>query len=193
MSSFRTRGALLIAALAIALPTAATASSAPGAVVIEGVRFPATLEVDARRYERIGHGLFRYMIWDAYAGAYYQAVGYPRPAPQSDVPRRLELEYFHAIEAGDLAEVTRERVQKALPGNEFARLESSLSAFNGRYRDVRPGDRYALGWDGDTLTLALNGEPLYSGGDQVLANALFGIWLGDDPLGDDFRDDLLGR
>ncbi|MDX1467593.1 MAG: chalcone isomerase family protein [Halomonas sp.] len=191
MSLSRTRALLLLAALTTAL--SATASSAPGAVVIEGARFPATLEVGARRYERIGHGLFRYMIWDAYAGAYYQAAGYPRPAPQSDVPRRLELEYFHAIEAGDFAEVTLERVKEALPGGEFARLAPSLSAFNGRYRDVRPGDRYALGWDGDALTLALNGETLYSGGDPALAKALFGIWLGDDPLGDDFRDDLLGR
>jgi len=193
----RTRGILLLAALATALPTAAaSAESTPvekGSVEVEGARFPATLEVDERRYERIGHGLFRYMIWDAYAGAYYQAAGYPRPAPQSGVPRRLELEYFHAIEAGEFAEVTRERVQKALPGSEFARLESSLSAFNDRYRDVRPGDRYALGWDGEALTLALNGETLYAGGDAALANALFGIWLGDDPLGDDFRDDLLGR
>lgn len=189
MSPFRPRALLLLAALATAPP--ALAERDP--VVIEGARFPAALEVDARRYERIGHGLFRYMIWDAYAGAYYQAAGYPRPAPQSDVPRRLELEYFHAIEASDFAEVTRERVQKALPGREFARLESSLAAFNGRYRDVRPGDRYALGWDGEALTLALNGETLYAGGDAALANALFGIWLGDDPLGDDFRDDLLGR
>ncbi|MDT8878996.1 chalcone isomerase family protein [Halomonas saccharevitans] len=192
-----TRGRLLLTALVIALPAAAaSAESRPAEkepVEVEGARFAATLEVDERRYERIGHGLFRYMIWDAYAGAYYQAAGYPRPAPQSEVPRRLELEYFHAIEAGDFAEVTRERIQKALPGSEFARLESSLSAFNDRYRDVSPGDRYALGWDGEALTLALNGEPLYSGGDQALASALFGIWLGDDPLGDDFRDDLLGR
>ncbi|TLF53740.1 hypothetical protein FEI13_00495 [Halomonas urmiana] len=192
MASFRTRGVLLLAALATALPTAAV-SAERASVEVEGARFPATLEVDERRYERIGHGLFRYMIWDAYAGAYYQAAGYPRPAPQSEVPRRLELEYFHAIEAGDFAEVTRERVQKSLPDNEFARLASSLSTFNGRYRDVSPGDRYALGWDGEALTLALNGELLYSGGDQALANALFGIWLGDDPLGEGFRDDLLGR
>ncbi|QFU03317.1 hypothetical protein FIU83_16925 [Halomonas sp. THAF5a] len=193
MPLFLARVLLLLAALGAALPIVATASSTPGPVVIEGARFPATLEVGERRYERIGHGLFRYMIWDAYAGAYYQAAGYPRPAPQSDVPRRLELEYFHAIEAGDFAEATRERVRKALPGDEFTRLEPRLAAFNGRYRDVRPGDRYALGWDGEALTLTLNGETLYSGGDPALANALFGIWLGDDPLGDDFRDALLGR
>ncbi|MEQ6917957.1 chalcone isomerase family protein [Halomonas aquatica] len=189
------RGALLPIALATALLATALPSAAQSveSVEIEGARFSATLEVDERRYERIGHGLFRYMIWDAYAGAYYQAVGYPVPAPQSDVPRRLELEYFHGIEAGDFAKVTRERVEQALPRDEFARLAPNLEAFNERYRDVSPGDRYALGWDGDAVTLALNGETLYAGGDPALASALFGIWLGEDPLGEGFRDDLLGR
>lgn len=196
------RGLLLLATLATALPAAAQsvatepvekASVEKAPVEIKGARFPATLETGERRYERIGHGLFRYMIWDAYAGAYYQATGYPVPAPLSDVPRRLELEYFHAIEASDFAEVTRERVEEALPGDEFARLAPNLTAFNDRYRDVSPGDRYALGWDGDALTLALNGETLYEGSDLALASALFGIWLGDDPLGEGFRDDLLGR
>lgn len=43
------------------------------------------------------------------------------------------------------------------------------------------------------LLLALNGERLYTGDDPALASALFGIWLGDRPLRDDFRDALLGR
>ena len=187
MSLSGMRIALLMAIL-VAAPTA-TAET----VEVEGARFPATLETDNRHYERIGHGLFRYMIWDAYAGAYYQARGFPRPAPQSEVPRRLELEYFHAIEAEEFAEATRKSVRQSLDGDSYAELASSLQAFNARYRDVEPGDRYALGWDGEQLTLALNGETLYQGGNPALANALFGIWLGEEPLGEDFRDDLLGR
>lgn len=182
-----TRSALLLATLALA--TTATAET----VEIKGARFPVALETEERRYERIGHGLFRYMIWDAYAGAYYQAQGFPRPAPQSDVPRRLELEYFHAIEAEEFAEATLKSVRKALDDERYAELASPLEAFSERYRDVTPGDRYALGWDGERLTLALNGETLFEGDDPALANALFGIWLGEEPLGEAFRDDLLGR
>ncbi|MDR9438448.1 MAG: chalcone isomerase family protein [Halomonas sp.] len=181
------RSALLLAALAVAITAAAET------VKIKGARFPAAFEANDRRHERIGHGLFRYMIWDGYAGAYYQAQGFPRPAPQSEVPRRLELEYFHAIEAEEFAEATSESVRKALDDASYAELASPLEAFNKRYRDVAPGDRYALGWDGDCLTLALNGEPLYTGDDPALANALFGIWLGEAPLSEAFRDDLLGR
>ncbi|MGM0983058.1 MAG: chalcone isomerase family protein [Pseudomonadota bacterium] len=181
----RTLSALLLAAIA----TTVTADT----VEVEGASFPATVETDERRYERIGHGLFRYMIWDAYAGAYYQAQGFPRPAPLSKVPRRLELEYFHAIEAEEFAEATRKSVREALDEATYAELRSPLETFNDRYRDVEPGDRYALTWDGDRLTLALNGETLYEGNDPDLASALFGIWLGEEPLGEAFRDDLLGR
>jgi len=182
------RHALLLAGLSIA-----TAVAAAETVEVEGARFPATVETGDQRYARIGHGLFRYLIWDAYAGAYYQAQGFPRPAPQSDVPRRLELEYFHGIEAEEFAEATRKSVREALDDDRFAALQAPLEAFNERYRDVEPGDRYALSWDGEQLTLALNDEVLYEGDNLDLANALFGIWLGEEPLGEDFRDALLGR
>ncbi|TDO06725.1 chalcone isomerase family protein [Halomonas ventosae] len=188
MSLLCPRGALLLTALTIAAPAMAEA------VEVKGARFAANLEIDGRRYERIGYGLFRYLMWDAYAGAYYQARGFPRPAPQSDVPRRLVLEYFHAIEAEEFAKATRKSLRKAFDDNAaYTKLSEPLATFNERYRDVIPGDRYALGWDDDRLTLALNGETLFEGDDLALANALFGIWLGEDPLDEDFRDDLLGR
>ncbi|MCW4151971.1 chalcone isomerase family protein [Halomonas sp. 18H] len=163
-------------------------------VEVEGVKFEEAIEVDGKRYTLLGHGLFRYMVWDAYAGAYYQAEGFPRPAPQSsDVPRRLALDYFHAIKAADFAEVTRDTLSDQLSEAEFSALTTALDDFNTHYRSVEPGDRYVLGWDGQRLTLALNGETLYDKAEATLANALFGIWLGRNPLGEGFRDDLLGR
>ncbi|WP_016855882.1 chalcone isomerase family protein [Halomonas smyrnensis] len=192
MPMLRLPFAALMLALALAMGLATMPAGAE--VVVKNARFDTVQRVDGRPFRMIGHGLFRYMIWDAYAGAYYQAEGFPRPAPQSaNVPRRLELEYFHAIEAGDFAEVTRDTLRDQLGAADFRSLEPALSAFNARYRDVSPGDRYALTWDGETLSLALNGESLYARPEPALADALFGIWLGEAPLGDGFRDDLLGR
>ncbi|MFO8047027.1 MAG: chalcone isomerase family protein [Halomonas sp.] len=162
-------------------------------VEIKGVTFATELEETGQAYRLIGHGLFRYMIWTAYAGAYYQADDRPEPAPLSAVPRRLELEYFHAIEADDFAAATRDSVRERLGEPTYRDLLPGLNAFNRAYRRVEPGDRYALTWDGEALSLALNGERLYRGDDPALASALFGIWLGDSPLRDDFRDALLGR
>ncbi|SNY97757.1 Chalcone isomerase-like [Halomonas sp. hl-4] len=159
----------------------------------EGERFERTVEENGQRYELIGSGVFTYMIWTAYAGAYYQAEGETDPQPQSDIPRRLELAYFHGIEAEEFADATTETLQDTLSGSDYSALERDLEAFNDSYRDVSPGDRYVLSWDGDDLRLVLNGETLFEGGDADLANAMFGIWLGEEPLGEDFRDALLGR
>lgn len=159
----------------------------------EGQRFERTLEENGQRYELVGSGVFTYMIWTAYAGAYYQAEGETDPRPQSDIPRRLELAYFHGIEAEEFADATTETLQKNLTAYEYSQLEDDINAFNQRYQDVEPQDRYVLSWDGDTLRLALNGEVLFEGGNAELASALFGIWLGERPLGEDFRDALLGR
>ncbi|WP_458526643.1 chalcone isomerase family protein [Onishia taeanensis] len=162
-------------------------------VEVEGATFPTRFEQQGQTYRLIGSGLFRYLVWDAYAGAYYQASDRPEPSPQSDVPRRLELEYFHAIDAEDFAQVTNDTLRDTLGNDAYQEIRRRVEAFSRQYRAVAPGDRYALSWDGQTLRLALNGETLFEDNDLPLAKALFGIWLGEAPLGDDFRDALLGR
>ncbi|WP_416138768.1 chalcone isomerase family protein [Halomonas sp. HK25] len=181
---------LLLALLLTCLPIRAAATET---VEVRGVQFATELEEAGQAYRLIGHGLFRYLIWTAYAGAYYQAPEAPEPAPLSALPRRLELEYFHAIEADDFAAATRDSVRERLGEGAYRNLLPALNAFNRAYRSVEPGDRYALTWDGEALLLALNGERLYRGDNPALASALFGIWLGESPLRDDFRDALLGR
>ncbi|MDR5903733.1 chalcone isomerase family protein [Franzmannia qiaohouensis] len=171
----------------------ATSAQAEQRVEVRGVEFDTRLDDNGIRYALLGSGVFRYLVWNAYAGAYYQEASASAPAPLSDVPKRLELEYFHAIDAEDFADATRESLQERLDAEAFSQLATAIDDFNRTYRDVTPGDRYVLSWDGSELRLALNGEPLYRGDDLALANALFGIWLGSDPLRRDFRDALLGR
>lgn len=162
-------------------------------VTVKGEVFERTVEEHGQRYHLIGSGVLRYMIWSAYAGAYYQAADDTQPQPLSDVPRRLELAYFHAIEAAEFAEATTETLRDNLTAYEYAQLETQIDAFNESYQDVEPQDRYVLSWDGDTLRLVLNGDRLFEGGNAELASAMFGIWLGERPLKEGFRDALLGR
>lgn len=164
-----------------------------GSVTEKGEAFERTVEEHGQRYSLIGSGVFRYMIWTAYAGAYYQVAGETQPQPLGEVPRRLELAYFHAIDAPDFAEATTESLQKSLTAYEYSQLDADINAFNRSYQDVEPQDRYVLSWDGDTLRLALNGNTLFEGGNVELASAMFGIWLGERPLGEEFRDALLGK
>jgi len=109
------------------------------------------------------------------------------------VPRRLELAYFHAISASDFADATEKTLRDSLTLFEFNQIQDSMVQLNQRYQDVSPGDRYLLSWDGEQLRLALNGETLFEDDSAEFARAMFGIWLGERPLGEGFRDALLGR
>lgn len=162
-------------------------------VTENGESFARSIEEEGQRYTLIGSGVFRYMIWTAYAGAYYQLEGETQPQPLSNTPRRLELAYFHAIEASDFAEATEKTLQDTLTLYEFNQIEAPLERLNQRYRDVVPGDRYLLSWNGEQLRLSLNGEVLIEEQNADFASAMFSIWLGEQPLDDDFRDALLGR
>ena len=162
-------------------------------VTENGESFARIVEEAGQRYTLIGSGVFRYMIWTAYAGAYYQLEGETQPQPLSNTPRRLELAYFHAIEASDFAEATEKTLQDTLTLYEFNQIEAPLERLNQRYRDVVPGDRYLLSWSGEQLRLSLNGEVLIEEKSADFASAMFSIWLGEQPLDDDFRDALLGR
>ena len=186
-----TKSTLWLAALLGA--TLVTTSAAASSVTERGERFERVVEENGQRYTLLGSGVFRYMIWTAYAGAYYQLEGEREPQPLSDVPRLLELAYFHEIAAEDFAEATEKTLNDSLTLYEFNQVKESMAQLNQQYRDVVPGDRYLLSWDGDQLRLALNGETLYEDSNAEFANAMFGIWLGERPLGEDFRDALLGQ
>ncbi|WP_445011000.1 chalcone isomerase family protein [Vreelandella stevensii] len=180
--------------IALLLSASLWASAVMASSVTErGERFDRVVEDQGQRYTLLGSGVFRYMIWTAYAGAYYQLEGESEPQPLSDVPRRLELAYFHAISASDFADATEKTLRDSLTLYEFNQVQGSMAQLNQRYQDVSPGDRYLLSWDGEHLRLALNGETLYEDDSAEFARAMFGIWLGERPLGEGFRDALLGR
>ncbi|WP_404464482.1 chalcone isomerase family protein [Vreelandella aquamarina] len=184
----------MVALAALLLGAAFISTSAAADSVTErGERFERVVEENGQRYTLLGSGVFRYMIWTAYAGAYYQLEGEREPQPLNDVPRRLELAYFHEIAAEDFAEATEKTLNDSLTLFEFNQVKESMAQLNQQYRDVVPGDRYLLSWDGDQLRLALNGETLYEDSSAEFASAMFGIWLGERPLGEDFRDALLGQ
>ena len=76
----------------------------------------------------------------------------------------------------------------------YARLAERLDRFGSMYRDVRPGDRYALNYvPGLGTELTLNGASLGRIPGADFAAAVFAIWLGANPIDEDFKAELLGR
>lgn len=172
----------------------ATAAPGVGAVEIEGISFAKTYRADATELHLRGYGLLRYLVFiKAYVGAFYMPPQENIQQALGTSPRRLELEYFHAISAADFAEATSEKIADNVPPETLAAIAERLAQFNALYRDVQPGDRYALTYlPGRGTELSLNGTPLGRIAGTDFAAAVFAIWLGPEPIDTGFRDALLG-
>ena len=186
-----TRALFWIVVAALVLP----APVGQAAVKIEGIAFDKTFRVEDTILHLRGYGLLRYLVFiKAYVGALYMTPAEEARDPLGATsPRRLELEYFHAIRAEDFAEATRQKIADNVTPETLAAIAERLERFNDLYRDVQPGDRYALTYlPGRGTELSLNGVPLGSIAGEDFAAAVFAIWLGPAPIDEGFRDSLLG-
>ncbi len=177
---------LILMALLIVTPASAAdpADSLFGKKVVVGNQ---TLEIK-------GTGVLRYLRFiKAYAGALYTLPGLAPETVLSDTPKRLEVEYFHALKGKDFGPATDKGLSKNLDAAEIERLRPRIDYHNSLYVDVQPGDRYALTYlPGVGTELALNGRPIGVIEGADFAAAIFSLWLGKSPYDKQFKNALLG-
>lgn len=176
--------------LAVTLASATDAKAAQ----IEGVRFQASYEAGSVQLPLQGTALFRYMgLFKAYVGAIYYEQGLSPEALLGDTPKRLEVSYFYAIKGEDFGFVTDKIIARNTNPQTLEKIRPQIAYHNSLYRDVKPGDRYALTYlPGSGTELSLNGERLGVIPGAEFASALFAMWLGDTPMSQAFKEQLLG-
>ncbi len=126
--------------------------------------------------------------------ALHPGEGVSPEAVLSDVPKRLEFEYFHAISGRDFANPTDRLLRENLDTLTLRSLQPRIDRLNALYADVKPGDRYALTYipAGGTF-LALNGIEIGTIDGKDFGGAVFSMWLGQRPLSDSLKKKLLGQ
>ena len=171
-------------------------SSTPNvsAAEIEGIRFENSFETEGIRLKIQGTGLLRYLgFFKAYVGALYLEEGSSLEDVLSDKPKRLEVEYFHALKGEDFGVTTDKVIAKNTDALTLEKIRPQIDYPNSLYEDVQPGDRYSLTYiPGRGTELALNGKTkgIIKGAD--FASALFSMWLGEFPMNEPFKKQLLG-
>jgi hypothetical protein len=185
--------ALFKAAL-VAILSLGLACGAATAGQVEGVAFDKQATAGPHLLYLRGVGLLRYMVFlKAYVAALYLPETVASAEALADVPKRLEIEYFHAISAPDFAGATTTSIERNVSPTAFRRLKPKIEEFNSLYRDIAPGDRYALSYEpGRGTTLFFNGKALGTVHGDDFAEALFAIWLGSSPLDGNLKERLLG-
>ena len=178
----------VVGALVIALAT----SPPGGAAEIEGVRFADQIRSREVTLRLRCVGLLRYKLFiKAYVAALY--LGTDPDDVLTDVPKRLEINYFWGINAADFGRAGDEILKRNVDDGTLATLRPRLDRINAWYRDVKPGDRYSLTYlPGVGTQLALNGTEIGVIDGADFAKAYFQIWLGDKPIDADLRKQLLG-
>ena len=162
---------------------------------IEGVRFPEQLQMGEAQLQLRGAGLLRYRsVFKAYVAALYLDEATHADEVLGDVPRHLEIEYFWSIPADHFAQATLEGISRNVDAEALEGLRSRIATFNELFADIEPGDRYSLTYlPGRGTELGLNGRPVGVVAGADFASALFGIWLGPNPLSDELRRELLAN
>lgn len=184
-----------ITGLAIAVIMVLMAVNAGASVtIIDGTEFKNTLETRDTRLHLKGTAMLRYLIFiDAYAGALYLPEEADGIQALDDIAKHLVLEYRVSISAQDFADATLKKIKEGVSDTVFQRILPQIEALNRLYKDVEPEDRYALTYiPGVGTQLALNTVPLGTIEGAEFARAMFGIWIGNNPIDKYFRDRLLG-
>lgn len=184
-----------VSGILVAIAMAVTPSVASVSVDVNGANFSRTIDAKNQRLHLHGTGLLTYMVFiKAYAGALYLPESVPSDNVLKPVAKQLVLEYFHNIKGEDFAKATRIKITDNVTAAQANDLQPRIDKLADLYRDVKPGDRYALTYTPERgTTLSLNGESLGSIPGDDFARALFAIWLGENPIDQKFREQLLTK
>ncbi len=115
------------------------------ALTVENVTFADSIKAGPANLPLYNAALLRYLKFiKTYVAALYLPEGVKPDQVLSDVPKRLELHYLVPIKGTDFGKGAEPTLELNLTPAELAKLRSRIDRINATYRDVKPGDRYAL-------------------------------------------------
>lgn len=161
---------------------------------VSGVAFDNVIEVGPERLELVGAGLLRYLVvMKGYVAALYLGAGHSGKELFDDIPKCLQIDYFHNIPAQGFIKATQHGLEANLSTGEIESLRPQIDRLYACYKDIKKRDRYSFIYiPGLGVELVLNGETLCRFDGVAFANAVLSIWLGENPLDEHLKKHLLG-
>jgi hypothetical protein len=103
-----------------------------------------------------------------------------------DFGKQIVLKFVRDVTTSQIQGAFRESLESA----DKARVDAFVSDF----ADTKSGEEYDLHWvPGGSLEVTVAGQPKPVISDRAFAAAVFAIWLGDKPVQDDVKKDLVAR
>lgn len=185
----------LMSAFPFRAPEASTGVPETTPMVIEGVTFPRTYAGEGVVLHLQNAALLRHkVLFRGYVVGLYLPEGADPSGVLEDVPKRMEFSYFWSIPGREFGKAGEKILARNVDDAMMERLRGRLDRIERAYRDIRPGDRYALTYvPGRGTELSYNGKPLTVIEGPDFAAAYFSIWLGEKPIDDGLKKDLLRK
>lgn len=168
------------------------------AAEVAGVRLADTAKVESRELVLNGAGLRMRLFFRVYTIALYLAE------KQSDAaavlaqpgPKRVSIHMLRDVGADTFSEALVDGLKANVAPAEYPALEPQirqLTALMAEVKEAKKGMAIDLDWTGAATRVSIDGKPA---GQPIAGEgfyrALLRIWLGEHPVQDDIRKDLLG-
>ena len=184
-------------AVAAAFGSAVPLVAAPTVHEVEGVQVPDSVTVADRTLTLNGAGLRKKLFFKVYVASLYleKAPDHdPASVVKSDQVKRVEMAMLRDLDRGKIADAVREGFEKN-SREQMPQLKERLDRFVDQIPDLKEGQRLTITYVPGQGTTVVVGEAeartRIEGKD--FADALFRVWLGEDPVDSDLKDRMLSR
>ncbi|HEX9572533.1 MAG TPA: chalcone isomerase family protein [Myxococcales bacterium] len=175
----------------------AIALAAPAVRDVYGVQVPESVFAGGRMLFLNGTGLRKKVFFKVYvASLYLEKVPDQDPASVvgSDQIKRVDMGMLRDLDRGKIVDAVREGFEKNSRA-QMPQLQERLDRFVEQIPDLKEGQRLTIAYfpgQGTTVVVG-DGEARTRIEGKDFADALFRVWLGDDPVDSDLKDRMLGR
>jgi hypothetical protein len=149
------------------------------AATVAGVALPDT----RGSLELHGAGLLRKgFFFKIYVGALYLEEPAHAERIMTDVPKRIDIHYFHKTPKGIMMRVAIKTLKKNLSKEQYAEMLPNLEKLHTAYLNGKKGSIASIIYEpGEGLTYAYDDASVITIECDEFANAYFSVWLGDEP------------
>lgn len=164
---------------------------------LAGVSIEESLVVDNQPLTLNGAGIRSKFIFDIYVAVFYTAepVHQLSELKVKDKAMRMAMHFIYdEVSKDKLVDAWNEGFENNLSATEFKKLNSRIRLFNSFFETAKSGDVINLDYipgKGTSVSINNKNKGLIEGNEFY--RALLLIWLGEDPVGESLKADLLGR
>jgi hypothetical protein len=161
---------------------------------LKGVKMPDTIDVEGKTLKLNGMGLRTKVVFKVYVlGLYLEAPSNdPNAIIAAEAPRRAEMHMLRDVEKKKITDAIYEGFERNSK-DKMGELKPKLEKFNTAIPDLKEGQVMTFTYvPGKGTTVQGAGGPAVTVEGKDFADALWGTWLGKNPVDEELKKGILG-